>query len=324
MRYKGTGEKLPSPETNIQIDDYYTVYVQIESGTGEWLAVSGTVEEYNGACVVKKGNTLGLTFTAGDGYVVDHITEGTKITTPRTKTTNYLVTDVTSSRTVKVSFRTPSSIPIIDYTVSPEPIEVLPVVDGGTTQKGHIYFRTDGRQIEYIKSTTAPTNSSKWIKLDGTKLSNLAAGGNYWYKYVGQDASRALVTPLLDLYTVTIEKKGSGKGTYEVAGYEKDPDNIYLVEKGEDITVTFKPSTGYWLYEVDVNGVYVGQSKVKETMTFKDIEKKTKIEYAFSDSSRSPKTGDRSEVNLWIAEEILSFLGMTTITWYLFRRKETY
>ena len=324
VRYKGTGEKLPSPETNIQIDDYYTVYVQIESGTGEWLAVSGTVEEYNGACVVKKGNTLGLTFTAGDGYVVDHITEGTKITTPRTKTTNYLVTDVTSSRTVKVSFRTPSSIPIIDYTVSPEPIEVLPVVDGGTTQKGHIYFRTDGRQIEYIKSTTAPTNSSKWIKLDGTKLSNLAAGGNYWYKYVGQDASRALVTPLLDLYTVTIEKKGSGKGTYEVAGYEKDPDNIYLVEKGEDITVTFKPSTGYWLYEVDVNGVYVGQSKVKETMTFKDIEKKTKIEYAFSDSSRSPKTGDRSEVNLWIAEEILSFLGMTTITWYLFRRKETY
>ena len=99
---------------------------------------------------------------------------------------------------------------------------------------------------------------------------------------------------------------------------------IRAKEKGEDITVTFKPSTGYWLYEVDVNGVYVGQSKVKETMTFKDIEKKTKIEYAFSDSSRSPKTGDRSEVNLWIAEEILSFLGMTTITWYLFRRKETY
>ena len=325
VRYKGTGEKLPSPETTIQIDDYYTVPVQKESGTGEWLAVSGTVEIYsNGAYVVKKGNTLGLTFTAGDGYVVDHITDGTKITTPRTKTADYLVTNITSSRTVKVSFRTPSGTPAIDYTVSPEPIEVLPVVDDGTTQKGHIYFRTDGRQIEYIKSATEPTNSSKWIKLDGTKLSNLAAGGNYWYKYVGQDASRALVTPLLDLYMVTIEKKGSGKGTYEVDGYEKDPDNIYLVEKGEDITVTFKPSTGYWLYEVDVNGVYVGQSKVKETMTFKDIEKKTKIEYAFSDSSRSPKTGDRSDVNLWIAEEILSFLGMTTITWYLFRRKETY
>ena len=40
--------------------------------------------------------------------------------------------------------------------------------------------------------------------------------------------------------------------------------------------------------------------------------------------STSPKTGDGSEVNLWIAEEILSLLGMTTITWYLFRRKETY
>lgn len=39
--------------------------------------------------------------------------------------------------------------------------------------------------------------------------------------------------------------------------------------------------------------------------------------------STSPKTGDRSEVDLWIAEEILSFLGMMAITWYLFRRKET-
>ena len=134
------------------------------------------------------------------------------------------------------------------------------------------------------------------------------------------------MTPLLDLYTVTIEKKGSGKGTYVVDGYEKDPDNIYLVEKGEEITVKFIPDNHYWLYKITVNGerVYYGSANVETEMTFKDIREPKKITYSFTDSSSSPKTGERSDVNLWIAEEILSFLGMTTITWYLFRRKETY
>ena len=182
---------------------------------------------------------------------------------------------------------------------------------------------TDGRQIEYIKSNATPVNSSNWVKLEGTKITNLASGGKYWYRYVGQDASAAAYTQVLDYYTVRIEKKGTGKGDYEVKYYEKESDNIYLVEKGENITVVFKPANGYWLYEVDVNGTYVGQSKVQSVMTFEDIRKTTKIEYAFSDSSKSPKTGDNNDVTLWVTEEIVSLLGMTAITWYLFRRKET-
>ena len=39
--------------------------------------------------------------------------------------------------------------------------------------------------------------------------------------------------------------------------------------------------------------------------------------------STSPKTGDNNDVTLWMTEEILSLLGMTAITWYLFRRKKT-
>ena len=39
--------------------------------------------------------------------------------------------------------------------------------------------------------------------------------------------------------------------------------------------------------------------------------------------SSSPKTGDNNDVTLWLTEEIVSLLGMTAITWYLFRRKET-
>ena len=38
--------------------------------------------------------------------------------------------------------------------------------------------------------------------------------------------------------------------------------------------------------------------------------------------STSPKTGDNNDVTLWVTEEIVSLLGMTAITWYLFRRKE--
>ena len=103
----------------------------------------------------------------------------------------------------------------------------------------------------------------------------------------------------------------------------KHENDIYLVKKGESIKVKFKPDNGWMLYEVDVDGTYVGQGNVKETMTFESINKAIKIEYAFSDTAKSPKTGDHSEVNLWIAEEIVSLLGMTAITWYLFRRKET-
>ena len=39
--------------------------------------------------------------------------------------------------------------------------------------------------------------------------------------------------------------------------------------------------------------------------------------------STSPKTGDNNDATLWMTEEILSLLGMTAITWYLFRRKKT-
>ena len=80
---------------------------------------------------------------------------------------------------------------------------------------------------------------------------------------------------------------------------------------------------------MNVNDIYIGQSNVKANADIKldkfvEFTKASTVTYGFSNTSRSPKTGDRSDVNLWIAEEILSFLGMTTITWYLFRRKETY
>ena len=48
------------------------------------------------------------------------------------------------------------------------------------------------------------------------------------------------------------------------------------------------------------------------------------IARGFFKVSTSPKTGDSNDVTLWVTEEIVSLLGMTAITWYLFRRKETY
>ena len=42
----------------------------------------------------------------------------------------------------------------------------------------------------------------------------------------------------------------------------------------------------------------------------------------FSSSTSSPKTSDNSDILKWSAAEVVSLLGMASITWYLFRKKE--
>lgn len=182
---------------------------------------------------------------------------------------------------------------------------------GGLTNlvDGMVYKKSGETDLAY-RAVTAPT----------TRLEP----GDYFVKIKDSSIPARKVT-IADMVTVTFEKKGNGKGSYEVtdAVVFTGESNTYLVEKNGSITVKFKPENGYWLYEVDRDGTYVGQGNVKETMKFENIKNPTVIKYGFSDQSKSPKTGDRSEVDVWIAEEMISLLGMTAITWYLFRRKET-
>ena len=120
-------------------------------------------------------------------------------------------------------------------------------------------------------------------------------------------------------------KLKDGYGTYEIlSGNEEYDDDIYLVRKGEDLQIKFKPANHYWLYAIYVNDVYVGASNVKTNYTLYNVNKKTTIVYWFSASSSSPKTGEDNQIFLWAAEEVISLLGMATIVYYLFRRKEQY
>ena len=122
-------------------------------------------------------------------------------------------------------------------------------------------------------------------------------------------------------YTVTAKHK-YGKGTYytdrpKLSGY----DNVFVVPSGESISFTFTPSSGYWLHEINKNGRYVGWENVKRVYTTKIVHK-SEVSFGFSSSTSSPKTGDNNEVMKWCTAEIISLLGMASITWYLFRKKD--
>ena len=97
---------------------------------------------------------------------------------------------------------------------------------------------------------------------------------------------------------------------------------MFVVPSGETISFTFTPSSGYWVHEINKNGRYVGYANVKRNYTTK-ITDKTVISFGFSSSSSSPKTADpNDDVLKWGIAELVSLIGMTTITWYLFRKKE--
>ena len=123
-------------------------------------------------------------------------------------------------------------------------------------------------------------------------------------------------------YTVTA-KHLYGKGTYytdrpKLSGY----DNVFVVPSGENISFTFTPDSGYWLHEINKNGKYVGYESVKKVYTTK-ITDKSLVSFGFSSSTSSPKTADpNQDVLIWGIAELVSLIGMTSITWYLFRRKE--
>ena len=193
-------------------------------------------------------------------------------------------------------------------------------INDGDKRKGALLNLLVG--MEYKR----PDSSSYTpVTKSGTKE---LAPGTYTVRLIA-DTKKTVNLTIKDQYTVTF-KKLKGNGSYEVtSSNDKYDDDVYLVDKNGSITAKFKPDTNWYLYEVYLNDKYIGQSNVKANTDirfdkFGDFTKASTVTYGFSNTSRSPKTGDRSQVNLWIAEEILSFFGMTAITWYLLRRKETY
>ena len=206
--------------------------------------------------------------------------------------------------------------PITKTKPEPPKIRVVRIIDEGSTQTGAI-LDVDS-SMEYMRKDS----SEGYKKITGTTLEDLAAG-TYYVRYretTTSEVSEATTAKIEEFYTVRM-KLIKGKGRYEVTSdNEKYSDDIYLVRKNEDIGLKFTPEKHYWLYKIEVNDNPI---EAKSLFTLSNVRKKTTISYGFSDSSSSPKTGDNNDITLWVTEEIVSLLGMTAITWYLFRRKET-
>ena len=320
FRFKeDTAAGLPhSAWVGVELLDFYTISLTPASDEKGIFKVSGALKYNNRDNVyyALKGSRVSVTFMPADHYELYVLSVNNADKDPNTNNP-FIINSLNAKADIKYAFR--MSVPIITG--------VNHVVDNGVRVTGTIQFKTDGREIEYIIQSARPTGATEWKTLNGAKLADIKTGGTYWYRFKGQPVSKIGSVVIEDYYSVTFAKKGTGKGSYEVLSTDtakKHENDIYLVRKGDSIRVRFKPDNGWMLYEVDKDGIYVGQANVKETMTFENITKATRIEYVFSDTAKSPKTGDRSKVDLWIAEEILSLLCMSTITWYLFRRKETY
>ena len=158
----------------------------------------------------------------------------------------------------------------------------------------------------------------------GTTLTNLAAG-TYLIRYRETRTLKpgpAAEVTISDWYTVTASQL-YGKGTY-YTDREKygDKTNVFLVKKGNDITFTFTPDNGYWLHEININDKYVGAANVKKVFTVNGVKAPMTVSFGFSSSSTSPKTGDESNVALWIAVAIAAAAALSVAVWTLFRKKK--
>ena len=331
FRFKeDTAAGLPrSAWAGIEVLDYYTITLTPATAENGSFKVSGALKYNNKGNVfyAVKGSKVTVTFEPAEYYELYSLSVNNVDKDPVTGNP-YIINGLSAKTDLKYAFR--MSVPIVsglNHVVN-NGIEVSGV--SGVT--GTIQFKTDGREIEYVVQSARPTDATEWKTITGAKIADIKSGGTYWYRYKGQPISKIDSVVIKDYYSVTID--GTGKGTYKVlstdtAEKDKEKDNVYYVLKGDSIKVKFTPDKGWMLYEVDKNGVYITKAKMNElkendnTLTIENITNATTIKYIFSDTASSPKTGDRSEVNLWIAEEIVSLLGMTAITWYLFRRKET-
>lgn len=331
FRFKeDTAAGLPrSAWVGIEVLDYYTITLTPATAENGNFKVSGALKYNNRDNVyyAVKGSKVTVTFEPAEYYELYSLSVNNVDKDPVTGNP-LVINGITAKTDLKYAFR--MSVPIVsglNHVVN-NGIEVSGV--SGVT--GTIQFKTDGREIEYVVQSARPTDATEWKTITGAKIADIKSGGTYWYRYKGQPISKIDSVVIKDYYSVTID--GTGKGTYKVlstdtAEKDKEKDNVYYVLKGDSIKVKFTPDKGWMLYEVDKNGVYITKAKMNElkendnTLTIENITNATTIKYIFSDTASSPKTGDRSEVNLWIAEEIVSLLGMTAITWYLFRRKET-
>ena len=276
-----------------------TINIDILPATGNEVKSASV----NGTAISVTGNRISVPVEAG------------------TACRNIVITAAASSSDTELIVTPTSKVPKKDRTA--------PAVSGlWSINDGRIDKDALARRGRILGSTTEMlyrrSDQSAYSKI--TEADQPVVPGTYYVKYAANDTyNESLPTEVFvgNYYTVTADHL-YGKGTY-YTNRDKYPgySNVFLVAEGGSISFTFTPDSGYWLHEINVNGTYVGSGYVSRNYKIPSVTKRTVVSFGFSSSTSSPKTADpNQDILTWGIAEIVSLIGMTTITWYLFRRKE--
>ena len=273
------------------------------------------VYHFNGTGFDKVSSSLTVTTADFSAFAVFGIPKAAAAATGTTGTTG-TGTGTTSGTTSGTT--TGTTVVVEKTTPEPPTLRFAPIVNDGAKQTGAIMDVNS--TMEYMREGS----SEGYKAIAGTMLDDLAAG-TYYVRYKATtttNPSPATTVKIREYYTVKLELL-YGKGSYEVTSdnglFETD---TYLVLKGGDITIKFTPDNHYWLHEIRENGTYIGSARMRNPFSLTNVTAAKVISYGFSDSTSSPKTGDESNVALYVVTALVAAAGITGICIYLFKRKK--
>ncbi len=170
-------------------------------------------------------------------------------------------------------------------------------VDGISVGPVNSYIFTDVQADHSIVAWFWPAGAGTVPNILGLELGygsgSSSGGGSDW---------TALQTP--KSYTIIAEAGPNGS----VA-----PSGTITVQAGESVTIAINPAYGYHVGDVIVDGASIGYS---QTYTFENINADHTLEAVFALNTKVPKTGDETDMTLWIMVLINSLMGLLFLFFY--------
>lgn len=171
----------------------------------------------------------------------------------------------TSARTeVNSSFRSANQ-----NTVTPKYFTISTSVTNGTITGSYTARSNSNSTVSY-----APTNTTDYVlnsvNVDGTNVSTSTYPSSYSFNNITSDHSIAV--SYRRVYKVITSKEGSGTVT----------DSIYKIEKGTNRLITYKPSNGYYVKSVTIDGNSVNLLNNSSSVTISNIQKDYEVKVVFA------------------------------------------
>lgn len=170
-------------------------------------------------------------------------------------------------------------------------------------------FYSDTYQYKFITKLT--DKSIEEVKKDGEKVFTAVS------KLTVSRGSNSTEEVSTNTVSTKVLYKKTYKVTTEVINGEID-DSVDPVVPGEDVTITYKPNSGYVISKIIIDGEEIEIGEYTDTYTFKNIDKDHTIKVIYEISN--PKTGAFISIG---ALSIL-FVGFISFTLYSKRKNKFY